>query len=82
MGADQLGVCSISKVQAEGVVGWMEGRGVVFRRVGFWWVMGPESTRLLAAAQGLGVGGVVVLANCSECSVSSKMYRGMESSGD
>lgn len=25
-------------------------RGVIFGRAGFWWVMGPQSTRLPAAA--------------------------------
>jgi hypothetical protein len=42
-------MCPSSKDKAEGVEG-TEGRGVVFRRAGFWWVMGPESTRLPAAA--------------------------------
>jgi hypothetical protein len=56
MGADQLEVCR-SKDQAEGV-GGMEGHGVVFRRAGI--LMGDESTRLPAAAQGLGRGVHVV----------------------
>ena len=51
-GADQRGVCPSSKDQL-GRVGGIEGRKVVFVRVGFWWVMGPKSTRLPAAAQGL-----------------------------
>lgn len=45
---------------------------------GFWLVMGPQSTRLPAAASGLrawevGVGGKVALTNYSECSWSSRM---------
>ena len=53
MGADQLWVYSSSKDQAEGVEG-MGGRGVVFKRAGFWWEMGPKSTTLPVAALGLG----------------------------
>ena len=55
IGADQLWVFRSSKDQAEGIRG-MEGRRVVFKRAGFWWVMGSESTRLPAAAPGLGLG--------------------------
>jgi hypothetical protein len=35
----------------------MEGSGAAFKRVGFWWVMSPEYTRLPASALGLGAGG-------------------------
>jgi hypothetical protein len=35
----------------------MEGRGVVFKRAGFWGKMGPKSTRFAAAAPGLRVEG-------------------------
>jgi hypothetical protein len=79
-GTEQLGVYPGNKNQAE-EVGGMEGREVVCGRVGFSWVMGPESTRLPAAAQGLGAG-VCVLTNCSECSRSSGIYQDMESSGE
>jgi hypothetical protein len=80
MGADQLGVCPSSKDQAKWVEG-MEGRGVVFRRAGFWWVMAPKSTRLPTATLGLGVGGLRgFLTNCSECSKSFRMDWDMESS--
>ena len=44
-------VCPSSKDEAK--VGGSDKRGVVFGRVGFWWVMGPEPTRLPAAAPGL-----------------------------
>ena len=52
-GADQLGVCSSSKDQAEGVEG-VEGRGVVFGRVEVLVVRGPEYPMLPAATLGLG----------------------------
>ena len=49
-GVDQLGVCSSLKDQVEGMEGeWCSGGS-------FWWAMRPESTRLPAAAQGLGGG--------------------------
>jgi hypothetical protein len=56
----------------------MDGRGVIFRREGGWWVMGPEFNRLPEAA--LGPGGKGVLTNCSECRESSRMDQDMESS--
>ena len=55
MGAGQLGVCPSRKVREKGVEGtegeWYLGGW------GFWWVMGPESTRLPAAAPVLRRGG-------------------------
>jgi hypothetical protein len=68
--------------QQQGLGGWggRDRRGVVFSRVGVWRVMGPDSSRLPAAALGLGKKCVWVLTNCSKCSRSCKMDQDMESS--
>ena len=59
MGTDQLGVCPSSKNQVEGLKGmkgsWYSGGQ------GFWWGMGPKSTRLPAVAPELGRGGRLFL---------------------
>lgn len=39
--------------QIPGKRGGRDGRQVVFERAGIWWVMGPKSTRFLAATLGL-----------------------------
>ena len=80
MGADQLGVCPSREDQVEE----MEGKEVKWYLggQGFWWVMGPEYTRLPAAAPGLreGVGEGCVLTKSSECSRSSRIHQNMVSS--